>query len=336
MIAPPARAPPCPFRPPLLRPLPRPEGRAPPANKSLAPGPGCFSRCDPCPSLRAPSDSRLRSAGSAPAGLGPARAEVRVWAHQSLPLQSLAKVPPPPSVQSRLLPWAGVWSCGQANLGGGHASPPAHGVASLPACASGVRSPWDGGSEELAVAERNFPFQVPLRSGRRVGGQDARPGGDAESTMAGTAADLGGALSPGPSGPRRPAPRRCEDAAPLPLAGGLSSPRLGCPLFLTRGFSVFPPAETEYPHPWAVVLGGLADPQHLLAHLRHWDELGYRAAQAEDERGGFPSAEGALAAPRGSRCGPAGTVRLLETSVRGPELTPARRRVCFGLRFLKI
>lgn len=40
---------------------------------------------------------------------------------------------------------------------------PPHEVASLPACACGVRQTWDGGSTELVVAARSLLLQVGLQ-----------------------------------------------------------------------------------------------------------------------------------------------------------------------------
>lgn len=83
-------------------------------------------------------------------------------------------------------------------------------MASLPACASGVRPPQDGGSEELGVAERSLPLQVLLWSGARAvpqGGRHrrGRHGRDDSGRLGGTL------LASRPSGSRRPAPLRSED-----------------------------------------------------------------------------------------------------------------------------
>ncbi|XP_036209603.1 diablo homolog, mitochondrial isoform X2 [Myotis myotis] len=126
---------------------------SPPLPASSLPGRGPATR----------HHGRLRPAHPAPSGQGPAR-----------PARKLRRLGTGRDRYSRFpksRPLFSAYPITTAPLGRGVVvgpgpqveaapRPPAHEASSLPACACGVRRPWDGGSEELAVAERLLLLQM--------------------------------------------------------------------------------------------------------------------------------------------------------------------------------
>lgn len=107
---------------------------------------------------------RLRPAHPAPSGQGPAR-PARKLRRLGTGRGRYSRFPKPrplfPAYPITTAPsgWGVVMGPGplERRL---RPAPPAREASSLPACASGVLRPWDGGSEELAVAERILLLQT--------------------------------------------------------------------------------------------------------------------------------------------------------------------------------
>ncbi|KAK2102816.1 hypothetical protein P7K49_020483 [Saguinus oedipus] len=127
--------------------------RPPPPASRLPPNPthrGTPLKSRPEPRLRPPPQRRGAGLSSAPSG--PLR-QLVAWRGRYDRCPKPRPLPPHQPYPDYFLGWGR----------GGRAPPRAHEATSLPACASGVPPPRDGGSEELAIAPRNLTVQVLLQ-----------------------------------------------------------------------------------------------------------------------------------------------------------------------------